>query len=318
MAGLDGLQPDFANAVQQLINASGGRVWINSGYRSEEEQNRLWQKALRQYGSPEAARKWVAPPGKSNHGKGIAVDLGGDLALAARLAPRFGLHRPMSWEPWHFEPTNARGRSPENYTDSPDGRAPDLPEREREVILPPGAKREEEVDYAAELASMLGMDDKFARTFGGVNEDLFAGIFPEEDDPRDAIQLPVRDGAAEGPIFASGARGTGPADIDRFMAAIRSVESSGNYKAVGVPTKWGRATGAYQFLDSTWGNYGGYRRAMDAPPEVQDRRARELMEEYYGRFGNWDRVAASWFSGPGGKHQSPEVRNYVGKVMGRF
>lgn len=36
------------------------------------------------------------------------------------------------------------------------------------------------------------------------------------------------------------------------------------------------ASGKYQFLDSTWAGFQGYRRAMDAPEEVQDAKARAL------------------------------------------
>ena len=83
------------------------------------------------------------------------------------------------------------------------------------------------------------------------------------------------------------------------MAAIRQVESGGNYKAVGPPTPYGRATGAYQFLDSTWGGHAGFRRAADAPPSVQDARAAELMGQYFAQFGSWRAVAIAWHAGPG-------------------
>lgn len=128
-SGYNDLDQSFAAKIKALVAASGGRVWIVSGFRSVERQQQLWDAAVKKYGSAAAARKWVAPPGKSNHGKGIAVDLGGDLKLAAALAPRFGLHRPMSWESWHFEPAgtrkadreNAGDRSAHGHTDPPDG-----------------------------------------------------------------------------------------------------------------------------------------------------------------------------------------------------
>ena len=103
-----GLDSAFQTAINQLIAAAGGKVWINSGYRSPERQAELFAAAVKKYGSEAAARKWVAPPGRSRHNMGIAADLGGDLELAARLAPQFGLYRPMSWEDWHFEPVGSR------------------------------------------------------------------------------------------------------------------------------------------------------------------------------------------------------------------
>ena len=105
-----GLHRDLAAAVDRLVSASFGRVSVVSGYRSPASQARLWADALEEHGSPEAADDWVARPGASMHEKGLAVDLGGDLAEAVRLIDRLGLplHRPLPHEPWHFELTGTR------------------------------------------------------------------------------------------------------------------------------------------------------------------------------------------------------------------
>ena len=89
-----------------------------SGFRDPAHQARLWKTALARYGSPEAARKWVAPPGSSPHQTGRAIDfyLGGSNGSAhvAKLrtlpayrwmvanAQRFGFY-PYPAEPWHWE-----------------------------------------------------------------------------------------------------------------------------------------------------------------------------------------------------------------------
>lgn len=108
---ITGLHPALAEAVYRLISASGGRVWLVSGYRSTAHQAILWQAALERYRDPEKADNWVAPPGFSYHERGLAVDLGGDLEYAAALVRRLKLPlwRPMSWEPWHFELAGSRG-----------------------------------------------------------------------------------------------------------------------------------------------------------------------------------------------------------------
>lgn len=61
-----------------------------------------------------------------------------------------------------------------------------------------------------------------------------------------------------------------PQELRDILLAIRIVESGQRYD-IG-PNKGG-ASGAYQYIDSTWGNYKGYPKAYLAPPDVQDERA---------------------------------------------
>ncbi len=117
------LQPDFAQKIVQMIAASNGRLHIESGYRSDALQAQLYAAAVQKHGAADAGN-WVAPPGQSNHNKGLAVDLAGDIGLAHQLAPQFGLEFPMSWEPWHIEPVGLRehpSTSAQAYTPGPAG-----------------------------------------------------------------------------------------------------------------------------------------------------------------------------------------------------
>lgn len=90
----------------------------------------------------------------------------------------------------------------------------------------------------------------------------------------------------------------GPEGIDAFLAATKQHESGGNYKIYNQ-SGLSDASGAYQFISTTWNNYGGYRNAADAPPEVQDAKAREMAQELYDRYHDWRLVALAWYGGEG-------------------
>ena len=74
-----------------------------------------------------------------------------------------------------------------------------------------------------------------------------------------------------------------PSQIANILATIRYLESRGNYTA---PPNKGRASGAYQFITSTWNNYAGYRDAYLAPPEIQDERAAADVNRFLAQWNN--------------------------------
>lgn len=61
-----------------------------------------------------------------------------------------------------------------------------------------------------------------------------------------------------------------PEEIGNILATIRYMESRGQYH---LPPNRGNASGAYQFIASTWQDYAGYAHAYLAPPHIQDERA---------------------------------------------
>lgn len=62
------LEPQFRRDIEDLLTGSAWTWYILHGYRSLEEQGKLW--AAYQKGGPKAA-----PAGKSPHNFGLAVDL---------------------------------------------------------------------------------------------------------------------------------------------------------------------------------------------------------------------------------------------------
>ena len=106
---------------------AGGRIVPVSGWRSHEEQVRLYADSLREHGRV-FTETYVAYPGCSEHETGLAIDLGenrpdldfirpsfpdeGICRQFSRYAPDFGFilrypaHKQavtgIGWEPWHF------------------------------------------------------------------------------------------------------------------------------------------------------------------------------------------------------------------------
>lgn len=104
------------------------------------------------------------------------------------------------------------------------------------------------------------------------------------------------------PVF--GAEG-----INKYLYALRMVESGGDYTA---QNPYSTASGAYQYIDSTWARYKGYQRAKDAPPAIQDERAARDANAAYDRYGNWGAAATIHFTGHYVDPNSPEYTQVPG------
>ena len=94
------------------------------------------------------------------------------------------------------------------------------------------------------------------------------------------------------------------AQVDAIAATIRELESGGDYTARAPGST---ASGAYQFLDSSWAGYEGYARAWLAPPETQDAKAAELIAAILAaNAGDVTAVPVSWYLGHVPAPGSPE------------
>ncbi len=111
-----GMNPQFSSALSNMFASAPPAIQrqlgVSSGYRSPARQAQLYRQAVQKYGSPAAARRWVAPPGNSQHNKGNAADLKylspQAKAWVRENAPSYGLSFPLSNEPWHIELSTAR------------------------------------------------------------------------------------------------------------------------------------------------------------------------------------------------------------------
>jgi hypothetical protein len=101
-------------AAQAAAKSAGFSIRITSGFRSQQLQERLFNDAVKKYGSESEASKWVLPKDVSNHPWGIAIDVNypGDRMAVKWLEENgsaFGLCRIYKNEWWHFEPVIAPG-----------------------------------------------------------------------------------------------------------------------------------------------------------------------------------------------------------------
>jgi zinc D-Ala-D-Ala carboxypeptidase len=116
----ESLRHDAAKAFKRMsaaARAEGIGLWVSSGYRSVREQRQLYARYRKGLG-PRAAR-----PGRSNHQRGIAVDVVvGDedsptYRWLAANACRHGFLRTVPSEPWHWEYRPRLTRSPAEDSD---------------------------------------------------------------------------------------------------------------------------------------------------------------------------------------------------------
>ena len=112
------LNPLLLNAIRgaaRSAQAQGINITITSGWRSRGFQERLFDDAVRRYGSVEIAQQFVDSPDASRHVVGEAVDIAGMGASdwLIRNGAQFGLCQIYANENWHFElATDGAGRCP--------------------------------------------------------------------------------------------------------------------------------------------------------------------------------------------------------------
>lgn len=125
----ESLDQEAASAFKKMqadAGSQGVKLTIISGFRSISSQEGLFQNQIKRKGGIQAAARYSAPPGHSEHHTGYALDIGdgsnpgNDLKVAfestpayqwlARNAPQYGFElsfprgnsQGVSYEPWHW------------------------------------------------------------------------------------------------------------------------------------------------------------------------------------------------------------------------
>jgi hypothetical protein len=232
------LDPGMAEAVRQLNEAMGGTLQITSGYRSAEYQAELCQRV----DGP------CAPPGRSMHQYGMAIDVQNWQAARDALAANPDIA--ICWlnipnDAWHFSYQESRECGGRQGVGGGNG-----------VGRSGGG-------VGGGGVSMYGMSMSSIATFN---------VHLVDDDY--GVGLPFGSSSAGG---STNGRGLGDPNDPRSWAALEQCESSGNPRAVNQQT--GRHFGLYQFDIPTWQSVGGTGNPADASPEEQRRRARMLYAQ---------------------------------------
>ena len=97
------------------------------------------------------------------------------------------------------------------------------------------------------------------------------------------------------PVVIGGNGGTSAAgcgELAVILDTIRTIESGSDYS---IPKNQGGASGAYQYVVSTWNSYEGYASAYLAPPEIQDARAATDVQAVLATYGDVAYVPIIWY-----------------------
>ena len=287
MASDGPLQPEFQSLIDKLLSLPQMQgAYVYSGYRNNAHQAKLFENALKKYGSVDAARNNVAPEGHSNHNHGIAADLGfannsqrywlKKAQKSGELA-KLGLQLRMSHEGWHVEPYQAKGDHADFFGTGNDPVFKDssLPlERikkwgDHRAVGPPGQITLPEVNVSAPKDNYEAWIAKYANMYG---------VPPE------------------------------------LLMRMMAKESSGKPNA----TSNKGAMGLLQLMPDTAKEVG-----VTDPydPEQNIMGGAKYLSKLYKDFGNWKYATAAYNAGPTGINRAgdpsnwpSETQNYVNRI----
>jgi hypothetical protein len=142
---------------------------------------------------------------------------------------------------------------------------------------------------------------------------------PDPATPADAglkAAPPPADLPKQPPAAPAGGGPAAPDPNNPILATIRQMESGNKYQAQAPGSS---ASGAYQILDETWAGFGGYTRAANAPPAVQDTKAAQLIIHALSPSEDVSRIPVIWYIGhvpaPSSREWDVVPARYAGNTL---
>ena len=282
-----GLNPVFHQRLGLWSAAVGQAYNVGSGYRSMQEQARLYQAYLAGTGN------LAAPPGSSMHNFGLASD---GPHWKNRNPGAFGLRFPIPSEDWHVEPVEARA-----WARSGDGAA----------------------GGAGALAGLAPLPQVPGMPFDGAVADVATAVLTYAYQAALAwAGAQVMPGGA--PTLTASSF---PPNVQRILATIRALESGGNYSADNPNSSAFGAyqflASTYAGLARRFG-YSATDLSASTQDAIAGRYVQEILSRYHG---DLRAVPATWYVGsynpanlnyvPGGGN-TLTVADYVSRWLAKY
>lgn len=115
-----GIHPALAGRIAYLCSVKGKKAVCTRGKTTSEDQIKIIQQLKAQHPNwvikngalYNGSQCMAAAPGTSNHEFGHAADLDGwPEQLTNDELAKYGLYKPMSYEPWHYQLIETKGQS---------------------------------------------------------------------------------------------------------------------------------------------------------------------------------------------------------------
>ncbi len=280
-----GLNPVFHQRLSLWSSAVGQAYDVGSGYRSMQEQARLYQAYLAGTGN------LAAPPGSSMHNFGLAAD---GPHWSGRNPGAFGLRFPVPGEPWHVEPVEAR-----EWARSGDGSA----------------------GGAGALAGLAPLPQVPGMPFEGAVADVATAVLTYAYEAALAwAGAQVMPGGA--PTLTASSF---PLNVQRILATIRALESGGDYTADNPTSSAFGAYQFIASTYASLARRFGYSPTDLSPATQDAIAGRYVQEILAANGGNLGAVPATWYVGhvPANQNYVPagntlSVAEYVSRWLAKY